>query len=121
VWVSFWDGAASTLFWVDPVNKLTAVLFVQVFPFSNELHKNFRDAVYGRPVVIRIEPLSRRGAKGEQRFERHPSRSTASRTSRSRSQRRMRLNLIPSITARWVVRNGSSIIDFGKSMPHTDH
>jgi CubicO group peptidase (beta-lactamase class C family) len=42
----FWDGAASTLFWVDPKNELTAVLFVQIFPFSNELHKNFRDAVY---------------------------------------------------------------------------
>ena len=48
----FWDGAASTLFWVDPANELTAVLFVQVFPFSNQLHKAFRDAVYGkvRPV-----------------------------------------------------------------------
>jgi CubicO group peptidase (beta-lactamase class C family) len=44
----FWDGAASTLFWVDPVNEVTAVLFVQVFPFSRELHKNFRDAVYGK-------------------------------------------------------------------------
>ncbi|HEY0656438.1 MAG TPA: serine hydrolase domain-containing protein [Chryseosolibacter sp.] len=44
----FWDGAASTLFWVDPKNKLTAVLFVQVFPFSNELHKDFRQAVYGK-------------------------------------------------------------------------
>jgi CubicO group peptidase (beta-lactamase class C family) len=43
----FWDGAASTLFWVDPKNELTAVLFVQVFPFSRELHKKFRDAVYG--------------------------------------------------------------------------
>jgi CubicO group peptidase (beta-lactamase class C family) len=47
----FWDGAASTLFWVDPVNELTAVLFVQVFPFSNALHKNFRDAVYGKVKV----------------------------------------------------------------------
>ena len=47
----FWDGAASTLFWVDPVNELTAVLFVQIFPFKNSLHKNFRDAVYG-PVQI---------------------------------------------------------------------
>jgi CubicO group peptidase (beta-lactamase class C family) len=47
----FWDGAASTLFWVDPTNNLTAVLFVQVFPFSNELHKAFRDAVYGKPVI----------------------------------------------------------------------
>jgi CubicO group peptidase (beta-lactamase class C family) len=44
----FWDGAASTLFWVDPKNKLTAVLFVQIFPFSNPLHKGFRDAVYGK-------------------------------------------------------------------------
>jgi CubicO group peptidase (beta-lactamase class C family) len=43
----FWDGAASTLFWVDPVNELTAVLFVQVMPFYGQLHKRFRDAVYG--------------------------------------------------------------------------
>jgi CubicO group peptidase (beta-lactamase class C family) len=45
----FWDGAASTLFWVDPKNEITAVLFVQVFPFSNELHKVYRDAIYGIP------------------------------------------------------------------------
>ncbi|MBB6326485.1 CubicO group peptidase (beta-lactamase class C family) [Algoriphagus iocasae] len=45
----FWDGAASTLFWVDPVNELTAVLFVQLFPYDGiGLHKNFRDAVYGK-------------------------------------------------------------------------
>jgi CubicO group peptidase (beta-lactamase class C family) len=45
----FWDGAASTLFWVDPVNELTAVLFVQLMPFDRiGLHKGFRDAVYGR-------------------------------------------------------------------------
>ena len=43
----FWDGAASTLFWVDPANQLTAVLFTQVLPFDSELHKVFRDAVYG--------------------------------------------------------------------------
>lgn len=43
----FWDGAASTLFWVDPVNELTAVFFVQKFPFDGRLHKDFRDAVYG--------------------------------------------------------------------------
>jgi CubicO group peptidase (beta-lactamase class C family) len=44
----FWDGAASTLFWVDPVNELTAVLFVQLMPFDRVgLHKGFRDAVYG--------------------------------------------------------------------------
>jgi len=43
----FWDGLASTLFWVDPVNELTAVFFVQVIPFDHEIHKRFRDAVYG--------------------------------------------------------------------------
>ena len=43
-----WDGAASTLFWVDPEHELTAVLFVQLFPFDRiGLHKQFRDAVYG--------------------------------------------------------------------------
>jgi CubicO group peptidase (beta-lactamase class C family) len=43
----FWDGAASTLFWVDPVNELTAVMFVQLMPFDKVgLHKQFRDAVY---------------------------------------------------------------------------
>lgn len=52
----FWDGAASTLFWVDPVNELTAVLFVQIFPFNNELHKEFRDAVYG---PVNMEAASR--------------------------------------------------------------
>ncbi|MBW8244973.1 beta-lactamase family protein [Muricauda oceani] len=47
----FWDGAASTLFWVDPVNELTAVFFVQIFPYNGSLHKRFRDAVYG-PIVL---------------------------------------------------------------------
>jgi CubicO group peptidase (beta-lactamase class C family) len=43
----FWDGAASTLFWVDPANQLAAVMFTQVIPFDARLHKAFRDAVYG--------------------------------------------------------------------------
>ena len=43
----FWDGAASTLFWIDPVNDIAAVLLVQVVPFDGALHKQFRDAVYG--------------------------------------------------------------------------
>jgi CubicO group peptidase (beta-lactamase class C family) len=44
----YWDGAASTLFWVDPVNEITAVLFTQLFPYDQvKLHKTFRDAVYG--------------------------------------------------------------------------
>lgn len=48
----FWDGAASTLFWVDPKNELVAVLFVQLFPYDRiGLHKNFRDAVYGKITV----------------------------------------------------------------------
>jgi CubicO group peptidase (beta-lactamase class C family) len=43
----FWDGAADTLFWVDPKNRITAVLFTQYKPFGKvPLHKAFRDAVY---------------------------------------------------------------------------
>ena len=42
----FWDGFASTLFWVDPENDLTTVFFVQRAPFDGTLHKDFRDAVY---------------------------------------------------------------------------
>ena len=45
----FWDGAADTLFWVDPANKITAVLFTQYRPFGKvPLHKAFRDAVYSK-------------------------------------------------------------------------
>ncbi|MEB2779184.1 serine hydrolase domain-containing protein [Algoriphagus sp. C2-6-M1] len=45
----FWDGAASTLFWVDPVNEISAVLFVQLFPYDQiKLHQKFKDAVYGK-------------------------------------------------------------------------
>ncbi|RYD54609.1 MAG: class A beta-lactamase-related serine hydrolase [Sphingomonadales bacterium] len=43
----FWDGAATTLFWVDPANKLTAVFFVQTKPFIGTLHRDIRRAVYG--------------------------------------------------------------------------
>ncbi len=54
----FWDGAASTLFWVDPTNDLTAVLFVQLMPFDQVgLHKAFRDAVYG-PITASAEIAS---------------------------------------------------------------
>lgn len=43
----FWDGAAYTLFWVDPKNHLTAVFFTQLMPFGKvPAHKAFRDAVY---------------------------------------------------------------------------
>ncbi len=48
----FWDGAASTLFWVDPKNDITAVLFTQMRPFDKvKLHKAFRDAVYRNDPV----------------------------------------------------------------------
>jgi CubicO group peptidase (beta-lactamase class C family) len=48
----FWDGAASTLFWVDPKHDLTAVLFTQMRPFDKvKLHKAFRDAVYRNDPV----------------------------------------------------------------------
>ena len=43
----FWDGAASTLFWIDPANDLAAVFFVQKLPFDGTLHHDFREAIYG--------------------------------------------------------------------------
>jgi CubicO group peptidase (beta-lactamase class C family) len=50
----FWDGAASTLFWVDPKNDIAAVMFTQMRPFDKvHLHKTFRDAVYyNDPVAL---------------------------------------------------------------------
>lgn len=43
----FWDGMASTLFWVDPANHLAAVFFTQTIPFDATLHTDIRKAVYG--------------------------------------------------------------------------
>ena len=43
----FWDGAATTLFWVDPANNMAAVYFVQSRPFDGTLHHDIRDGVYG--------------------------------------------------------------------------
>ena len=43
----FWDGAWTTLFWVDPANRLTVVYFVQSAPFEGTLHRDIRRAVYG--------------------------------------------------------------------------
>lgn len=43
----FWDGRDSTLFWVDPANRLAAVFFVQTYPFDGTLHHDLRAAVYG--------------------------------------------------------------------------
>ncbi|MGH8192786.1 MAG: serine hydrolase domain-containing protein [Woeseiaceae bacterium] len=48
----FWDGAANTLFWVDPKNDLTAVLFNFYLPFGKtEIQKDFRDAIYYRDAT----------------------------------------------------------------------
>jgi CubicO group peptidase (beta-lactamase class C family) len=54
----FWDGAASTLFWVDPANRLAAVFFVQKMPFDGSLHHSIREAVYGASYL---------GPSGDQR------------------------------------------------------
>jgi CubicO group peptidase (beta-lactamase class C family) len=43
----FWDGAASTLFWVDPANHMAAVFFTQKMPFDGTLHRDIRAAIYG--------------------------------------------------------------------------
>jgi CubicO group peptidase (beta-lactamase class C family) len=43
----FWDGAASTLFWVDPANQMAAVFFTQKMPFDGTLHRDIRAAIYG--------------------------------------------------------------------------
>ncbi len=43
----FWDGAATTLFWVDPANDMAVVFFTQVIPFDGTLHHDIRLAVYG--------------------------------------------------------------------------
>ncbi len=42
----FWDGAASTLFWVDPKNDITVVLLTQVTPFDLQAQTALRSAVY---------------------------------------------------------------------------
>ena len=43
----FWDGAATTLFWVDPANRMAVVFFTQRIPFDATLHHDIREAVYG--------------------------------------------------------------------------
>ena len=43
----FWDGAWSTLFWVDPANDMAVVFLVQKDPFDGTLHHDIREAIYG--------------------------------------------------------------------------
>jgi CubicO group peptidase (beta-lactamase class C family) len=43
----YWDGLASTLFWVDPAQRMAAVFFTQKMPFDGTLHRDIRAAIYG--------------------------------------------------------------------------
>jgi CubicO group peptidase (beta-lactamase class C family) len=43
----FWDGRASTLFWIDPLNDMAVVFLTQKVEFDGTLHHDIRDAVYG--------------------------------------------------------------------------
>ena len=43
----FWDGWPSMLFWVDPKQDMIVIFATQKLPFDNQLHHDFRDAVYG--------------------------------------------------------------------------
>ncbi len=47
----FWDGAWSTLFWVDPANDMAVVFLVQKDPYDFSLHHDIRRAVYGADYV----------------------------------------------------------------------
>lgn len=43
----FWDGRASTLFWVDPRNAMAVVFMTQKIEFDGSLHRDIREAIYG--------------------------------------------------------------------------
>jgi CubicO group peptidase (beta-lactamase class C family) len=52
----FWGGAASTWFWIDPVNELYFIGMVQVFDRNNpngplELREASSEAIYGDPTA----------------------------------------------------------------------
>jgi CubicO group peptidase (beta-lactamase class C family) len=47
----FWDGLASTLFWVDPANDMAVVFMTQKIPFDGTLHHDIRDAIYGHDYL----------------------------------------------------------------------
>jgi len=43
----YWGGAASTAFWIDPAEELTAMLFTQLLPSSfHPLRPQLRQLVY---------------------------------------------------------------------------
>ena len=42
-----WGGAASTAFWIDPVEQITAIFMTQLLPSSHyPLRRELRAAVY---------------------------------------------------------------------------
>jgi len=43
----WWDGAWSTLFWIDPANNMIVLFFTQKEPWDGTLHHDIRAAVYG--------------------------------------------------------------------------
>jgi CubicO group peptidase (beta-lactamase class C family) len=43
----WWDGAWSTLFWIDPTNDMIVLFFTQKEPWDGTLHHDIRAAVYG--------------------------------------------------------------------------
>jgi len=43
----WWDGAWSTLFWIDPANDMIVLFFTQKEPWDGTLHHDIREAVYG--------------------------------------------------------------------------
>src|SRR3546814_14222192 len=44
----FWDGDASTLFWIDHATKLTAVSLSHTMPFDGHLPHDIRPGCYGQ-------------------------------------------------------------------------
>ncbi len=47
----YWDGFPSMLFWIDPAQDMAIILATQKVPFDNDLHRDFRVAVYGADYV----------------------------------------------------------------------
>ena len=42
-----WSGAHNTHFWIDPTNGIYGLFMTRTTPFSFEIQKHFRAAVYG--------------------------------------------------------------------------
>lgn len=46
----YWGGAASTLFWNDPVEDMTAILMIQMMPFDGQFGRQFEVLTYSAIV-----------------------------------------------------------------------